>query len=329
MDFWFRYLAVAVLGSALIYLGAPALRPLLARAPAVTTAAMRIEPRLEARTEPASPAFTAPPASQEAATPEQLQTPSPEIAPPPVAPARTAQPPQDLHVVTAPGFTPSTEKLPASGDGVEFWGITVAECDVRGAGGNSLERKVPAGQVVEQIGTVSAAAGERALCRVAQNGGWSEPLLIALSDLFRVPGTRAGVPAETVELLQRYYQLRAQLETRRQSQQQAAASANPHFEAYRRAYRDFSAFTERVKSLTVKRDAASGDKRMQYADELRAMMPEGNRLEKSFHAVQVQYRSWKAKSGTPAAPAAADPELQRLERELAAIQPQVAALGVR
>jgi hypothetical protein len=223
---------------------------------------------------------------------------------------------------------------------VTFWAVTVAGAPRYSTEGRRVANgDVPAGALAELTGSVTAAGGEeRALCRVhSAASGWSDPCQIALADLFRVPGTRADVPAETVDLLLRYFGLRGRLDARTRAVAVAApaagSDANPYVAEYRAAYRSYEAFHERVKALTARRDAAAGMERMRYMDQLRSMIPEGKRLERAYTAVAAKYRDWKSRNPSaaarpPPAQVTDDPETQRIRTELAQIRPQLAEIGV-
>ena len=164
-----------------------------------------------------------------------------------------------------------------------------------------------------------------AICRVEADGGvGAGPWLIALSDLVTFDQPRAESPPESVALLKQYYGLQGQLDQHVAELKQQAVDANPFAPAYRDAAQRYNAFGDREKRLTVQRDQARGADRMRISDELRAMIPEGARLQRDLDASKAKYQNWKSTHAAIAnVDPASDPQVKELKQRLAALDPRI------
>jgi hypothetical protein len=109
---------------------------------------------------------------------------------------------------------------------------------------------------------------------------------------------------------------------------QQALGANPYTAAYRAAAQRYNAFGEREKKLIAQRDKARGDERMRLADELRAMIPEGARLQNALNAAKTNYTEWKKNHA--AEHTASDPnddeQVKALKQRLAPLEARIHAI---
>ena len=166
--------------------------------------------------------------------------------------------------------------------------------------------------------------GEMALGQVERDGAMAGPYLVAMSDLVYFAVPRADVPPENLTVLKRYYDLKGQFDQRLADLKQQVADANPFSAIYREAAQAYNAFGAKEKELTAKRDHAAGSERMRYVDELRAMIPEGARLQRTVDDAKIKYNGWKNSHKPIAAPdPARDEQAQAIKRRIAALEPQV------
>ena len=238
MSFWLRYILILIIGTMTVYWGAPALLAHLK--PSV--------PGPHATSAPGTPDYgttaTPAPASATADAPITPAAPRPSIrrppdadgttvpaAPPAAAPAATPVP---TAAVTAPpakvvlDYTPSTTRIPSSGDDVTHWGMAIHLAPFFTKTGKRMDRLLPGGTLIEQITTTVSPDGEFSVCRLWDGKAWSEPFLVSTADLIRFPGGRDEVDADELEILARYHALHADMAARRVELTRAAVDANPH-----------------------------------------------------------------------------------------------------
>jgi hypothetical protein len=299
-SFWPTYLFLALAGSAAINFGVPKLRrDGLQPRPGSAPASIRfIEPPPSATPQPAQPA-------------EVVM--EPELAPAPFDPARSSLP---APSTPAPG--PNTPGARTSG-----WGITTTQTTHYEPNGTRLGR-LPGGTLIEVKGSASSSLGNMTICRYRQNDFWTGPVLVNPSQLAFFSGDMADLPAESLEALQRYFETKGLIETRKAELQRQQVDANPHAAPYRQAYEQLTAMQERAKILTAERDNATDDARNRIIDELRRMKDEQSHLRDVYNQAQAQYRSWKAQHAADrTADPSADPQIQAWERRLATLEPEV------
>lgn len=326
MKFLLKYIAVALVASVATYFGAPYLKPYLP-APADTQPTPEAEPSIPSEPSTAldsarqpSIAIETPPAIEQSPAIDSIrqhstafENPAPDSAEP--APAA------------------STDRFPQSSDSISAWGITVRDAEVTLPGGR--KSRVYAGTLVEETATTGEGDSEASVCQVWNNGAWAGPARIAMTDLFRVPGTRSDVADEVVELLRRFYRVKSELaEMKKQSADpdRALIDANPFAEEYRRLYREQQAFEAKAKELTEERDNSTGTKRMKAADQLRAMLHERQALDKKIAEIDKKYKAWKkAHANDPqfAKTEDGDPRLDALQSEFDELATKVAPFGAR
>lgn len=304
-DFWTRYLLTALAGSLLIYHGLPLLKPAAPPPPAEPPPPpLAVTRRPHIRPENA----TAVPST--AARPAQGGT-GQVSAPPPT-------------VTTVRNYTPSTQIVSSSGEGVTHWGVTVRDAPFFSREGDRRPDLLEGGTLVEQVGSTSSSKGEMALCRVSRPQGWVGPYLIATADLLRFPGDRQEVDAELVDRLRQYHRLNGQIEARRQALERAAVDANPYAAATRRAYEEYQAAQARARELTAQRDRAQGLERNRLMDDLRQMQAQEERLSQAVTEANRKYKEWKARNPVPAgSDPERDPQIRALREQMDALRPSL------
>ncbi len=69
-------------------------------------------------------------------------------------------------------------------------------------------------------------------------------------------------------------------------------SDNPYAEQYTEAKKQYVEFYKTVKKLTAKRDSATGQKRMEYANQLHKMKQQGLSLQRQYQQAARRYKQW-------------------------------------
>ena len=324
-SFWFNYLFTAIVGTWVIHVGAPYVKPLLTRQPDRTEASDFASSAIRA----APPSETKSPAPADAtawATPRQ----APDAMAQPGPRPRDAAPEPPPVVVTTPDLVPSTHTIPASGDGVTHWGLTLRQTPFYTRDGSRRDEELPGGTLVEQIASSTSSRGQMALCRISRPYGWVGPYLVATADLLRFRGTRDGVADADVRALRHYYELNGRLDARIQALKRAAVDANPYASSLRQAHALYEKGKLEAARLTAERDAATGSARTRLDDQLRRLKNEEPELNRRVKRLNDQYKAWQSRNGKPTETTADDdPVTQALKRELAALKPGLAAFGVR
>ena len=343
MGYVLRYLATALVGTLVIYYGLPRLRPLLpevirsmsqpaaavparasapAREPRPAIGSRRETPRTLPLTTPAA-GRAAPPSAPDAGLPDPaaMQV----AAPPPVPAAPSAAP----TVVTPLGYTPSVQRIPASGADITHWGVALQHTPLFEKDGKRREATLPGGTLVEQIAATSSSKGEMALCRIWSGGtDWTGPFLVATADLLRFAGGRGEVDADELDVLLRYAALHARAETRKRELARLGVDANPHTAPLRRLKEAYDAARAQAERLTRERDEARGAERIRLGDELRRVKEQEPRMRRELESLARQYEAWKASHATPAADPSQDAQVQALQAQMQALRPRLGNFGL-
>ena len=342
MGYVLRYLATALVGTLVIYYGLPRLRPLLpevirsmsqpaaavparasapAREPRPATGSRRETPRTLPLTTPAA-GRAAPPSAPDAGLPDPaaMQV----AAPPPVPAAPSAAP----TVVTPLGYTPSVQRIPASGADITHWGVTLQHAPFFEKDGKRRAEVLPGGTLVEQTDAMSSSKGEMALCRIWRGSGWAGPFLVATADLVRFPGGRDEVDADELEVLLRYAELNARAEARKRELARLGVDANPHTAPLRRLKEAYDAARAQAERLTRERDEARGAERIRLGDELRRVKEQEPRMRRELESLARQYEAWKSSHATPAADPSLDADVQALQAQMQALRPRLGNFGL-
>lgn len=216
--------------------------------------------------------------------------------------------------------------LPGTTIGSKTWGMTIT-CAAYYSLSGANRGQLPGGSIIDIEDTQTTSRGEMSQGRIERGNDMAGPYLVANADLVRFPVPRSEVPTESIATMKQYYSLKGRLAQRlvELKKQALSANPNPYAVACAEAVQKYKNFGEREKRLVVQRDAASGAERMRLMDTLRAMIPEGKRLEHAVEESTAQYNKWKAANpGVVATDASAsDAQVQELRRQIAAIEPQV------
>lgn len=323
MKFWVPYFLVAILGTAGVYYGTPPLWRAMGLA--LPPAAGSITPPAPQSSylRAATPAETPAPVSVQADTTASSARHTPLLTAAHGAAESTSAP----SSAAAPSPAAAGKPFPPPSQGSKSWGMTISRASYYALSGEN-RGQLPGGAIMDIDDSRSTDKGvEMSMGQVERNDAMVGPYLVANADLVRFNVPRREVPPESIALLKQYYGLKGQLDQRLADLKKLAASSNPnpYYAAYAEAKQKYGDFNQRVKTLTVRRDAASGADRMRYMDTLREMIPEGKRLERAFDAAQTKYNQWKTDHPGVVAPdaTAGDPQVQELRKQLATLEPQV------
>ena len=344
MPFFPKYLTVAVISTLVVYVGAPYLLPYLP--------GDKPTPSNEAPTEPVwTQAATAPVQSSE------FSVPGPDAEPAAVESqdkgtgngergtvkpenGSTVQRTDDATMqrsndATSPevivenvrGYTPSTERIRASGSDVTYWGVTIVDTPFYDRDGKLRDEKLRGGTLIEQTGAKSSSKGEMAICRIWRNGNWAGSYLVSTADLIRFDGGREEVDADDVDLLCKYYGLSAAVDRRKEELVQKAALANPHYAELKRKATAYNEHKKRAEELTAKRDAAKGAERNKIIAELTQLKNAEAREAADVQSLTRKYEDWKKAHPSTVNPAT-DPICKGYLDKMAELKPKLSVFGL-
>ena len=320
MKFWLTYLLTALVASAAIEVGVPILRThVVLPPPAVDLTPEPVPVAPTGRTaRVSSTAIAALVAEATTATPSPA-APTPSV----VTTAGAAEMPGAADRQDLTGVAPAiADTGPATG--TTPWGVTATHVSYYSQTGEH-RGTLAGGVIVDILRHSNASRGEMAVCRIEPEGGAGAGFwLVALSDLVQFDQPRNDVPPATVALMKQYYGIQGQIDQRLADLKQQAAEANPYYPAYRDAAQRLNAFVAREKRLTSLRDQSSSSERMRLSDELRAMIPEGTRVQRDLDAAKPNYLEWKRTHGVVAAgDLDSDAQVRDLKQRLAPLEARV------
>ena len=334
MPFLPKYLAVAVIGTLAVYVGAPYLIQYLPG-----------DQPAESDEAPTEPVWT-----QGAVTPDDFaesvalavaSEESPDDGEMPVAepsnrqtvkpsnrqPAPDAGGGAEVIVENVRGYTPSTNRIRASGSDVTYWGVTIVDTPFYDRDGKLRDTKILGGTLIEQTGAKSSSKGEMAICRIWRDGNWAGSYLISTADLIRFDGGREEVDADDVDLLCKYYTYSAAVERRKEELTRKAASANPHFAELKRKATAYNEHKKRAEELTAKRDAAKGAERNRIIAELTQLKNAEARESAEVQSLTTKYEAWKKAHPSMVNPAT-DPICKGYLDKMAELKPKLTVFGL-
>ena len=332
MTFLPKYLVAAVISTAAVYVGAPYLLPYLPgdkptpsdEAPTEPTwIQIDVDPDDVPRGIPSAVAPDAAPVGDEtpAAEPSNRQTVKPSNEQP------DSQDEPEVIVENIRGYTPSTERIRASGSDVTYWGVTIVDASFYDRDGKLRDTKILGGTLIEQTGAKSSSKGEMALCRIWRNGNWAGSYLISTADLIRFDGGREEVDADDVDRLCKYYSYSAAVERRKEELTQKAAAANPHYAELKRKATAYNEHKKRAEELTAKRDSAKGSERNNIIAELTKLKNAEAREAAEVQSLTRKYEDWKKAHPSMVNPAA-DPICKGYLDKMAELKPKLSVFGL-
>ncbi len=332
MSFFPKYLVVAVISSLAVYVGAPFLRPYLPGEKPAPSDEAPTEPTWiqvdvgpdefpEATASAVAPDADPVGAETPAAEPSNRQTVKPSNEQP------DSQSEPEVIVENVRGYTPSTERIRASGSDVTYWGVTIVDASFYDRDGKLRDTKIVGGTLIEQTGAKSSSKGEMALCRIWRNGNWAGSYLISTADLIRFDGGREEVDADDVDRLCKYYSYSAAVERRKEELTQKAASANPHYAELKRKATAYNEHKKRAEELTAKRDSAKGSERNNIIAELTKLKNAEAREAAEVQSLTRKYEDWKKAHPSMVNPAA-DPICKGYLDKMAELKPKLSVFGL-
>ena len=337
MNFFVKYLSLAVIASIAVYGFAPLFvnrekpQALVKHASRMhpVSAETSLEPVEEIPLVPVDQVPGAGPAEKKIQTADAGVSKAPSApveAAPSVPPAEEEEP--EVIVETVRGYTPSTDTIRPSGPNIQYWGVTLKETALFEPDGKRREDKLAGGSLIEQVGGVKSSKGEMAKVRVWRGSAWAGVYLVSTADLIRFEGGREEVDAEGVADLCRYFSLSSRLERRKTELKQLAASKNPHYVELKSLATTYNANVEKAKRMTKERDHAKGAKRAQIADALRSLEIENKRVEIKVKALTKKYEAWKASHGVETVSFESDAQIRAIDAEMAKIKPKLTLFGI-
>ena len=233
----------------------------------------------------------------------------------------------EVIVENVRGYTPSTERIRPSGSDVTYWGVTIVDASFYDRDGKLRDTKILGGTLIEQTGAKSSSKGEMAICRIWRNGNWAGSYLISTADLIRFDGGREEVDADDVDRLCKYYGYSASVERRKEELTQKAAAANPHFAELKRKATAYNEHKKRAEELTAKRDAAKGAERNKIIAELTQLKNAEAREAAEVQSLTRKYEDWKKAHPSIVNPAT-DPICKGYLDKMAELKPKLSVFGL-
>ena len=332
MSFLSKYLAAAVIGTLAVYAGAPYLLPYLPKDKKAESDEVPTEPTwvlvdvdLDEFPEVIASAVApdADPVGDEtpAVEPSNRQTVKPSNEQP------DSQSEPEVIVENVRGYTPSTERIRASGSDVTYWGVTIVDAPFYDRYGKRRDETIRGGTLIEQTGAKSSSKGEMAICRIWRNGNWAGSYLISTADLIRFDGGREEVDADDVDRLCKYYSYSAAVERRKEELTQKAAAANPHYAELKRKATAYNEHKKRAEELTAKRDGANGAERTKIIAELTQLKNAEAREAAEVQSLTRKYEEWKKAHPSMVNPAT-DSICKGYLDKMAELKPKLAVFGI-
>ena len=233
----------------------------------------------------------------------------------------------EVIVENVRGYTPSTDRIRASGSDVTYWGVTIVDAPFYDRDGKLRDTKITGGTLIEQTGAKSSSKGEMAICRIWRNGNWAGSYLVSTADLIRFDGGREEVDADDVDNLCRYYGLSAAFERRKEELVQRAAAANPHYAELKRKATAYNEHRKRAEELTAKRDRVKGAERNNIIAELTRLKNAEAKEAAEVQALTKKYEDWKAAHPSRINPEA-DSVCQGYLRQMDELKPKLRVFGL-
>lgn len=317
LSFLYKYFALAITSSALVYFGTPLLNRFLKED---GLAALTGRPSPAGGRDTTAGAMTAPNLTPIRNSHVPATAPSPDTPAGALPTARDDRP--DSSSGTKDGRT-GAANAPDSPSSL-YWGIILRRTRCYNRDGQFL-RDLPAGILVEFDATFSSSAGQVAKCRIFYEGRWVDEVIVPLEAMIRFEGSSGEVEPQTLDLVRRYFELKGKLAEFDNRIENLVAESNPHREEYLALNRQAREFREQTEQLTSRRDTATGGERMQMIQQLRSMQPEGVRLQQRLREVKPMHDAWKPPRSM-AEEMRQDPSYRKLEEELREITPRAREL---
>ncbi len=188
------------------------------------------------------------------------------------------------------------------------WGITHQKTVYYNGKGVYLGT-IPSGEILKCLkGKLSSSKGDLIECQPLSST--NAPLLIARKDAHFFTGDYNKLATKQVEMLITYYQLNGKIAERRRKLLDEGANLNPHFQASRAAYSELTKNIEDAKQLQQQISGATGQKKIQLDEQLRALKVKETGLKISFEENQKSFVAWKKQHASQLPNPETDPTIQ-------------------
>jgi len=294
-NFWIVYIAVAVVGSVVVWYTSPLARPSMSRKK------NKAEPVAVAEAAPSQSAMLAAASTDVTSTPEDKKS----------VPAKTAS--------TA---SESREDPPAllgiyrvTGKGKPEWGVVRAKTNFYNEQGQRLG-EVPAGLIIKFVESRKSSKGTMVFCKFQYKGKIHGSYLVKRTDMTLFTGNYMDLSKNQRDNFESYYKILGMMEERKIEVMQAMAKKNPYYTQYKAAYDRYMDNIEQAKKMTYERDKATGLKRSNLNDKLRRMKNEQIALEKAYKKIHKKYKSWKVANNVNLPDSGSDPKIKEYRMEM-------------
>jgi hypothetical protein len=163
-------------------------------------------------------------------------------------------------------------------------------------------------------------SGDLALCRVPGERAVRGDVLISAADLDVQRGPLEAADKQVVDLRVGRAHLTVELAEMKQQAAGTLRTDNPYAAEYAATQKAYNTYWSKARDLQAKRDAATGDKREKFADELRGMKGEDFVVGQAMEGAKKKYDAWNA--AHPRSPSAS-PEMRQIETNLANINTEL------
>jgi hypothetical protein len=218
-----------------------------------------------------------------------------------------------------PGAAPAGTPAPAA----KQWGVVKVQSGTALDRSGNVVGRAPGGLTLTVSSLFASASGQMALCSAVTPSSLPPEFVMNAAEIELRAGAYADASDGERALVGRKATLEVNLGRAQRQADEAARGRNPFAAEYERAQAQYRTFWDRAKDLQAKRDAATGDARMRYGDELRMMKGRDIELGRNLKAAKEKYDAWnRDHSGAPAPDArteAMKAEIARLDAELGRI----------
>jgi len=223
--------------------------------------------------------------------------------------------------VSAPG--PAKPVRAAQSAETRSWGVVSREGAKAYTTNGKFLGKLQAGTILSILSVRKTKTGRVAVCTL-QVSGDKDKLLVRTSELEMRRGLLEKAGEKEKDLTIKAAKLQAAIGRARSGPEETVAANNPHAGAYAEVKKKHAAFWKKVSALEARHEAADGEERMRYFDELRRLKGEDIRIGTELESVKKKYDAWNRQHR----PARVDtPEIRALESELQDVRYKLREIG--
>jgi len=298
--FWIRYIVIAVISSALVWLIAPFAVPIIS-----SLLPLRLAERSETeyQVEKVTPDFDHAVVAEDSVISLKPSAGAEHAAEDVALQDFNDDPPALLGIFRVRG-----KERPD-------WGVIRVKTNLYDAEGRNLG-EVPPGLFIDFVEFRNSSRGTMVLCKLQHKGDRHGPFLLKRTDLSLFTGDYTKLSQRQLNNLEEYFKRSGALEERRSEIMLEIAQMNPHYRQYKRAYENYMKHIEMASDITAQRDEADGLRRSRLDDQLRRMKNEETTLKETYDEIHSKYKSWKAANIDKLPDISSDPEILELRREM-------------